>query len=183
MVDEQAFAARLGMGADHRVAAAGFAPGAVGPHRGRPFAARHRRVGAGHFAVAVDAFQPGEQGFHALGQPFVGEILIGEQGVAAIGRHVEGVEQGAHRRFGHHGGVGVPFLADDLGVAGIAGDRHHLRVMVAGVEIGMDENIAKGAGQALVSGDVELLVAEKDHTMVQKRGADFRDYRIGQRHR
>ena len=49
--------------------------------------------------------------------------------------------------------------------------------MVAGVEIGVDENIAKGAGQALVSGDVKLLVAEKDHAMTQKRGADFGDDR------
>ena len=121
------------------------------------------------------ALRPDEHLLHAVGQRLVGEILVGEQRVAAVGRHLDAVEDGAHRRLGHHGGVGVPLLADDLLVAGLARDLDDLGVGLHALVVGMDEDLAEAAREGLVALGIELLVAEEDDAVVEQRLADVAD--------
>ena len=177
MVHEQALPAGLGMGADHRMDALGRPPDRILAHADGASGVQPglRTCDAD---VAVDDAKAGQHRLHAVGEAFVGEVLIGEQRVAAIGRHVERIEDGAHRRLRHHRRVGVPLFADDPLVARLAHDADDLGVAFAGIEIGMDEDIAEAAGEGLVAGIVDLLAAKEDHQMLEQRASDFGDRRL-----
>src|SRR5579859_889428 len=171
-VDEQQLAAGFRMRAYHRVYADGFAPAGILAHLGRAVCV-HVGLGAGNHAVCVHGPEAFQRALQAGRECFVGEILVGEQRIAAIGRHLDGVEDGAHRWFLHHRGVGLPVLADDLLVAGLAADVDNLGVRADAVIVGVDEDFAEAAGEGFVLIPLEVLVAEEDHAVVEERLADF----------
>jgi hypothetical protein len=70
-----------------------------------------RAAGVG-LGRAVDGDQAVEHALHAVGERLVGEIRVGEQRIAALGRHLAGNQHGAHRRLLEIGGVGVPHTAE-----------------------------------------------------------------------
>jgi hypothetical protein len=96
-VDEQHLAAGLGMSAHHRMHAARLAPVRAVAVPGRA-ALVLPGLRAGHHDVAVHGAEPAQHPLHAVRQRVVGEVLVGEHGVAAIGRNIDAVEDGAHRR-------------------------------------------------------------------------------------
>ena len=122
------------------------------------------------------ARRPVEQLLHGRRERLVGEVLVGEHGVAAIGRHVDAVEDRAHRRLGDHGRVGVPVLADIGRVARLAADHHDFRDLSMTVaKLGWRKIVAEAAGEGLVLRDVDLLVAEEHDAVLVQRVADLAD--------
>ncbi len=165
-VDEERLAAGLRMGADDRVlglvGGAGVGSGIVL----QPVLAglRHVRLGRGR-----DPDQAVQHPPHARRQGLVGEVHVGEERVAAVGRDLAGEQDGAHRRLLQVGGVGVPDAAeihrlvlalqhlDDLGMAGQPLDERIL------------DRPAEGAGEGEELVGRQVLVAEEDHEMVEQR--------------
>ena len=99
-------------------------------------------------------------------------------GVAAIGRHLDRVEDRAHRRRRDHRRVGMPVLADNVLVAGLAPDHDDLVVLLHALVVRMDEDLAEAARECLVLFGVELLVAKEHDAVLVERLADFGDRRI-----
>jgi hypothetical protein len=119
--------------------------------------------------------QPFQHPLHAGGQRLVGGALAGEERIAAEGRDFLAVQDGAHRRGSAHGGIRVPFLADDRGIARLPADHHHFRVGAGALEIRVDEDFAEAPGKGLVLIRVQRLVAEEHHAMGVQRRADLGD--------
>jgi hypothetical protein len=138
------------------------------------------RLGPGHLAVTVDGPQALQQALHAVGQRFVGEVLAGEERVAAIGRYVDGVEDGSHRGLRHHRGVRVPLFPHDAQVPGLAANLDDLRIGDDGRVVGVHEDVAEAARERLVLGGVELLVAEEDDAVIEEGAPDGRHARVGE---
>ena len=103
---------------------------------------------------------------------------MGEAGVAAIGRHLDRIEDRAHRRRRDHRRVGVPILADNVLVAGFAPDHDDLVVLLHAPVVRVDEDLAEAAGECLVLFGVELLVAKEHDAVLVERPADFGDRRV-----
>jgi hypothetical protein len=66
----------------------------------------------------------------------------------------------------------MPPIAHGSRVARIAEELDDLRVGTGAVVVGMDEDVAELAGQALVLLDVQFLVAEEDDAVRQQRRAN-----------
>jgi hypothetical protein len=162
------------MGAHYGMDADRFAPVGVLAHLGRSLRI-HRGLWTGDHAVRVYGAQAFECALQSIGQGFIRKILVGEQRVPAVGRHVDGVENSAHRWLRDHGGVGVPAFADNLLVAGFASDIDDLGVGADTVVVGVDEDLAEAPGERLVPVDAELLVAKEDYAVVEERLTDLTD--------
>ena len=145
--------------------------GSVGVHAG---------LRTGDHAVGVDGAQAFQRALHAVGEGFVGEVLVGEQRVAAVGGNLDRIQDGAEGRFGNHGGVGVPVLADDFLVAGFAADIDDLGVGADPFVVGVDEDFTEAAGEGFVLFAVQGLVAKEDHAVVEQGLADFGDGCVGE---
>ena len=126
--------------------------------------------------MAMHGVEPIQHLLHGARQRLVGQVLVGEQRVAAIGWHVDAVEDGAHRRLGAQRGVGVPGLPEIRRIARRAPHHHHLRVGAPVLQQRMHEEVAEAASERLVSGRVELLVAEEHDAMRVQRVADLADH-------
>ena len=61
--------------------------------------------------VAVDGPAAGQPALLALRQRLVGRVHVGEQGLAAFLRHVDGIEQRGDRRLALEGVIGMPMRA------------------------------------------------------------------------
>ena len=70
---------------------------------------------------------------------------------------------------------------DPTYVARLAADHHHFRILVDGDEVGMEEDRPEAAGEGLVLGDVEFLVAEEHDAMLVQRVADLADRAVVER--
>ena len=93
----------------------------------------------------------------------MGPPLAGEERVTANAWRFECIEQRAHWRLRHHGGVGVPILAYNPRVAGCACDGDDFWIMVSSIEIRVDEDLAELPGERLVLLRIQRLVAEEQH--------------------
>ena len=174
MIDVEQLAPGLGVRDDHGMRRDRLFPICVLAHFRR---AERVLIGlrSGDLAVRVQGAQARQQFLHAVREGLVGEVLVGEDGVAAERRHVEGVENGAHRRLGHHRRIGVPFLADDFLVAGFSPDLHDLGIGLRALVVGVDENLAEPARERFVLGYVQRLIAKEDHAMIEQRAANVAD--------
>ena len=61
--------------------------------------------------VAVDGPAAGQPALLALRQRLVGRVHVGEQGLAPLLRHVDGIEQRGDRRLALEGVIGMPMRA------------------------------------------------------------------------
>ena len=74
----------------------------------------------------------------------------------------------------------MPVLTDDMGVAGLTVNHDDFRVLPAGVEERVDENVTKPQGQALLRVGVEILIMKEDDAVVQERLTDLSDSRVAE---
>ena len=121
-IDEERLAAGDRMGARHRVHMLG---GSVTPSL--VHAAESRRVEV-RLTRDVQRTEAVQHLPHALRQGLVGEVHVGEQGVAPDRRELPPVEHGASRRRLQEGEVGVPVTAPVSGLLGLLHDLDDLRV-------------------------------------------------------
>ena len=112
--------------------------------------------------------------FMRVGQALVGEVLVGEQRVAAGGRHFLRVQHRAHGRAGREHLVGVPGSAEILLVGGAFDDRQDFRIVRHALHERMQVDIPPAAGKRQLLGRRQVLVADRDHQIVEQSGADFR---------
>ena len=70
------------------------------------------RLGDVGLGRGIDCRQPVEHAPHSRGQCLVGQVHVGEQRVAAKGRHLARDQHRAHRRAFEIGGIGVPEPAE-----------------------------------------------------------------------
>ena len=162
----------------------------------RPFVAAHHRVlgleparldgGAGHgapgqvvaaqgllvFAGAVDRPEPVEQPAQAGREALVGQVHVGEKGVAAPGRDILGIEQGAERGALQVGRVAVPDAAEIGGLPGLLDHRDDIGVFGDGLGQGVaaDRPEARREGDLLDRG--QFLVAEEQHQVIEEGALD-----------
>ena len=162
------------MGAHDRVRVLRLHPVGAGARFGAALGVALRRAGARRHAVGLYRLEPFQHRLHPVRKGLIGEVLVGEQRVAAERRHVQGDQDGAHRRFRDHYRVGVPVLADDACVARIADDGHD--VGIVGDQERVLEDIAESSRQALMRIGVEILVAEEDDAMVEQGAPDRADF-------
>ncbi len=106
--------------------------------------------------------------------------LTGEKSIATIVRHLNGEKDRSHRWSFHHGCIRMPVLTDYMGIAGLTMNHDDFRVLPAGVEERVDENVTKSQSQALVRVGVEILVMKEDDAVVQKRLTNLRDSRVAE---
>src|SRR5215468_2349569 len=106
-----------------------------------------------------------QQFSHWLRQRLVGEIHVGEQGVAAAIRgHFGQMQDRTHRRLGIARHIGMPVLAGDVLGSLIRPDDKDFGVLRQNARgRGMDVQLAKPTAERLVLLDIELLIAEEDH--------------------
>ena len=70
----------------------------------------------------------------------------------------------------------MPILADDQVVRWLPVDGHYFRIMVTGIKVGMNKDIAKPLCQAFVLFGANLLITEEDDAVIQQSLADLCDY-------
>ena len=129
-----------------------------------------RHVGLGR---AVHAGQAVHQPAHAGGERLVGEVLVGEQRVAADRRHLAREQHGAHGRHLEVGRVGVPDAAE---VGALVLQLHHLDdlgVVGNALDEGILHRLAHAAGEGQELGGGEVLAAKEDHQVVEQRAPDL----------
>src|SRR5260221_7830237 len=125
-------------------------------------------------ARAVDAGEATEQGAHTVGQRLVSQVLVGEERVAAMARRLLGIEQRAERRAAQIGRVGVPGIAEILGLMRLLDDLEDLRMAVETPDEGVVARLAEAASDCHEVVERECLVAEDDDEMVEEGAMDFR---------
>ena len=154
----------LRMGTDDGVGVFGWLPVSVLAHDRRALGVERIRR-ASHHLVGMHAFQARQHILHAVRQRVIGPPLAGEERVTADAWRFECIEQRAHWRLRHHGGVGVPILAYNPRVAGCACDGDDFWIMVSSIEIRVDEDIAELPGERLVLVCIQRLVSEEQHAV------------------
>jgi hypothetical protein len=73
---------------------------------------------------------------------------------------------------------GVPFLADDVRVAGLALDHDDLVVLAHALVIWVHEDLAEAARERFVLLGVEFLVVEENDAVIEQRLADVGDHAV-----
>ena len=132
-------------------------------------------------AVAdVPGLDAGEQRLHRLRQRVVGEVHVGKQRVAAgIGRLL-GVEDRRLRRLGIEHLVGVPDLAERLGVALLLDDLEDVGVLVHALHEGVMVDVAEALGEGELLLGRDRLLAEEDDEMLEPGRLDLLERRVVQ---
>src|SRR3954454_22892436 len=154
-----------------------FAPVCVLAHLGRSLRA-HPGLWTGDHAVGMHSPQALERALQSRRQAVVSEILVGEQGIPAIGRHFDGIKYGTHRRLRYHRGIGMPVFTNDLLVAGLAPDINDFRIGTDTIVVRVYEDLTKAPGKRLVPLYVELLVSKEDHAVIEECLTDLIDHDV-----
>ena len=132
-------------------------------------------AGFGHIGLgrAADAHQAIQQRFHRVRQRVPGHVLVGKQGVTAVGGDFFGQQHGAHGGLLQVGGVGVPdatkvdffvFEFLDLDDAGEA---------IQAFDKGVLHGLAQRVGKLHELFGREVLAPEKNDLVLQQGCADF----------
>jgi hypothetical protein len=122
--------------------------------------------------------EPVEQPLHAVRERLVGEILVGEQRVAADRRHLARDQHGRHRRDVEIRGVRVPDAAEvDLLVLEL-GDGDDFRKAVEPLEERVFDRLTEPLRQREEPRRRKILIAEEHDASVEPDAADFRDCRV-----
>ena len=174
--DEQAALAGLGMHAHHRVRRPVLRRD---EHLAVLLAASRRRSVRPGVVVVVGVHGPQRVGEVAqrLGQVAVGRRGVGDQGVAAVGRDDDPPQRRGLRRRLHERHVGVPHVRR----AALAVDRQDLRLLVdAGDGRVRAGERAERRGEAQLALVVEVLAAEDQGLVLQQRGLDLVEDRLGE---
>ena len=143
----------------------------VAPRRARargvldPVLARLGHVG---FRAGVDGAQAAERGLQTRGERVVREVLAGEEGVTADGGALARDEDGAHRRGGQVGRVGVPDAAEVVAFVRELEDLDDLRVALDAFDKRVFDRSAEAGGEGAEGGEGEGLVPEEDHLVVEQ---------------
>lgn len=169
-VHEQGLASGLGMRAHGRVLAderleldAGVSQAILA----RPRDLRLRRRVDGNEALER-LTEPGRQ-------RLVGEVLIREQRVSTVRRHLDGVEHARHRRTLEIRRVGVPHAAEVRGLVLELDDGRDQRTLGKAAELRILHRLAEAFREAQLADRRKLLAAEEDHEVIEQRAADLRD--------
>ena len=150
------------VGAHHRMLRARVVAvfGASLAHAVDPLAVVHGRKTVDHAA-------------HRFGQRFVGAIHVGKQRIAAaVLGHPVHVEDGAHRRLGIAGHVGMPDLAGDVFGILVGCDLDDFRMLLH-PDHRMHVQGAEVAAEGLVLVGGEFLFTEEDHQVLRQRMRDL----------
>ncbi len=119
---------------------------------------------------------PSSVGLQPVRQRLVGHVLVGEHGVAAIGRNLARQQHAAHRRDLEVGGVGVPEAAEVVALVLELDHRRDERRFGQAVELRILDQLAELAGEGHVLLRRHLLVAQEDHEMVEEGLAHLGDH-------
>lgn len=163
-VDEEQFAPGLRMPDHHGVLRAGdVVLRRRGLARGGPWQ-----------GAVVQGGQAVEEGPHGRGEQLVGQVHVGEEGVATAAalRNLRDVQHGAERGLGVGGAVGVPAVARDLPGLLRGLDLQDVRIGVLGRN-GHGVQLAEEGGEALVLLGRDVLVAEDQHMVGEERVLEF----------
>ena len=126
-----------------------------------------------HREQAVDAL------LDVVVEAVVGRAHVAEQGVAAGGRNLDGVQDGPHRGHLPPGDVMVPAVLEAAGVAPLL-EAHQLGMLGVPGDERVDLQLAEAAGERHVLGRGDRLAAEHQHLVVEQRLADLGGHLIGQ---
>ena len=162
-IDVKRFAAGLGMGAYDRVQGLIFGPRIVAAVIAYAVFASLRHIGLGG---GIDRDEAVEQIPQPRRQSLVGEIHVGEQRVAAIGRHLARHEHRAHRRLFEIGRVAMPQPAEIDPLVFELDDRRDLGEAVDALDERVLDRLAEMPRQAEQFGGRQVLVAKEDHEVV-----------------
>ncbi len=133
------------------------------------------------FAVAhAVGLHVGQHLLHAVRERIVGEIQVGEHGVAARGRRLLRVEHGRLRGLLAKLLVGVPAVAEVLRLGLGLDDLEDLGIRLHPPHVGMQVYVAPALGEAEILGRRHRLVAEEDDVVLEPGAVDFREGRVVQ---
>ena len=159
------------MAAHHRV----FGPEPARIDGGGGHGAAGRVVAAQGLLVltgAVDCRKPVEQLAQAGREAFVGQVHVGEKGVATSDRDFFGVEQGAERGDLQVGRVAVPDAAEIGGLCGLLDDGDDIGMFGDGLGKGVAANRPEARCEGDLLGRGQFLVAEEYHQMLEEGALD-----------
>jgi hypothetical protein len=118
------------------------------------------------------------QRLHPGGKGLVGQVEVGEHGVAAVGRDIHPVEREDGVGVLPHRLVHVPVVAEvavaPLGV-GLAQEPVDLFRALDGIDVIGDRELAEPLAERAEAGDVQLLVAEEQAEVVGEGPLDLRE--------
>jgi hypothetical protein len=111
-----------------------------------------------------------EETLHRIRQCFVCRVHVGEQSVAANGRHLPMVKDGPKRWFSIARNIGMPFLAGNTSRVFISLDNDNLRMPSKDREWGrMDMQASEVSPEGLMLFRRQVLITEKNYEMFQQR--------------
>ena len=120
---------------------------------------------------------------HTLGQRLIGAVHVGEQGVAAVIRHLARIQHGPQRRFLEEAEIRMPGIAEGADVALVRLLQHcdDIRVIRQVLNIGRAADGAKPARECNVLLRRQVLVMEEQHEPIMEGPFDFGERRIVER--
>jgi hypothetical protein len=150
-------------------------------HRGGAGLEGARGVHPVRSARAVDRGHAVEQRLHAVRQRLIGKVLVGEQCVAAIVRHLARVQHRSQRRPLEVADIGVPAAAEVARLPRLLADLDDLWLRGHAADEFVDLQLAEAAAESELLLRAQLLVVQEDHEVVEQCRADLADRRVRQR--
>jgi hypothetical protein len=157
--DVERFPTGLGMGADDGMKLALFAPVAALARSGAQPGAR------------VNGAEAAEHGLHSVRESFVGEMLIREEGVAAIRRKFDGKESARHGGRRIEADIGMPNFGEASFLA-VVGDLYDFGVARKGGDDRVDVELSPALTERDLLRGFECLVSEGQHMVLEEGGSD-----------
>jgi hypothetical protein len=115
-----------------------------------------------------------EHALHAVGERVVGQIHIGKQRITPEIGDLAGIKDRAQCRLVEVGDVRVPGAPKIAAVIlGLFSDLDNFRIVGHSADKLVDIQAAKAAAESQVLLWCQMLIAEKDHLVVEQRAADF----------
>ena len=118
---------------------------------------------------------------HAVRQALVGEVLVGEQRVAAKFRHLLRVQHRSKRRALEITHIGVPAAAEIARLLGFLADFEDLGISRHRLDEFVDLQRPKAAAEIELLLRGQVLVVKEDDEVIEQRRADLADHRIRER--
>ncbi len=130
--------------------------------------------------AGVDRLEVLQHATHALGEGFVGDVHVGPERIAAVGRRLERVEQRSRGRLRKEAEIGMPGIAEgaDLPLLGLFQDGDDVWVFLQMRDIGHAQHGTEAARQGHLVLRAETLVAEEEDEVIGESAADLLERRI-----